>query len=101
MIEAKKRKKTAPERGQQSFSLMMKRQIQIVFSMFHTKALLLRLINKYSNMKNYIPATFLLTLIVVGVLMGLYFLPSMSVGGKPLRKVDLLADIRPNNPQYR
>lgn len=25
MIEAKKRKKTAPERGQQSFSLMMKR----------------------------------------------------------------------------
>ena len=44
-------------------------------------------------MKNYIPATFLLTLIVVGVLMGLYFLPSMSVGGKPLRKVDLLADI--------
>ena len=38
MIEAKKRKKTAPERGQQSFSLIMKRQIQIVFSMFHTKA---------------------------------------------------------------
>lgn len=47
-------------------------------------------------MKNYILATFLLTLIVVGVLMGLYFLPSMSVGGKPLRKVDLLADIRPD-----
>ena len=44
-------------------------------------------------MKNYIPATFLLTLIVVGVLMGLYFLPSMSVGGKPLRKVDLLANL--------
>ena len=47
-------------------------------------------------MKNYIPATFLLTFIVVGALMGLYFLPSMSVGGKPLRKVDLLADIRPD-----
>ena len=47
-------------------------------------------------MKNYIPATFLLTLLVVGVLMGLYFLPPMSVGGKPLRKVDLLADIRPD-----
>lgn len=47
-------------------------------------------------MKNYIPATFLLTLIVVGVLMALYFLPSMSVGGKPLRKVDLLADVRPD-----
>ena len=28
--------------------------------------------------------------------MGLYFLPPMSVGGKPLRKVDLLADIRPD-----
>ena len=28
--------------------------------------------------------------------MGLYFLPSMSVGSKPLRKVDLLADIRPD-----
>ena len=47
-------------------------------------------------MKNYIPATFLLTFIVVGALMGLYFLPPMSVGGKPLRKVDLLADIRPD-----
>ena len=52
-------------------------------------------------MKNYIPATFLLTLIVVGVLMGLYFLPSMSVGGKPLRKVDLLADIRPDVEEER
>jgi hypothetical protein len=47
-------------------------------------------------MKNYIPATFLLTFIVVGALMELYFLPPMSVGGKPLRKVDLLADIRPD-----
>ena len=47
-------------------------------------------------MKNYIPATFLLTFIVVGALMGLYFLPPMSVGGKTLRKVDLLADIRPD-----
>mgnify|MGYP001458321709 CR=1 FL=1 len=47
-------------------------------------------------MKNYTSATFLLTLLVVGVLMGLYFLPPMTVDGKPLRKVDLLADIRPD-----
>lgn len=46
-------------------------------------------------MKNYISATFILTLIIVGVLMGLYFLPPMKVDGKQLRKVDLLADIRP------
>lgn len=47
-------------------------------------------------MRNYISATFILTLIVVGVLMGLYFLPPMTLDGKPLRKVDLLADIRPD-----
>lgn len=47
-------------------------------------------------MRNYIPATFLLTLLVVGVLMGLYFLPPMTMDGKPLRKIDLLADIRPD-----
>lgn len=46
-------------------------------------------------MKNYISATFILTLVIVGVLMGLYFLPPMKVDGKQLRKVDLLADIRP------
>lgn len=46
-------------------------------------------------MKNYISATCILTLVIVGVLMGLYFLPPMSVDGKQLRKVDLLADIRP------
>lgn len=55
----------------------------------------MRLIYKQDNMKNYISATFILTLIIVGVLMGLYFLPPMKVDGKQLRKVDLLADIRP------
>lgn len=46
-------------------------------------------------MKNYISAVFLLILLVVGGLMGLYFLPPLSVEGKPLRQVDLLADMRP------
>lgn len=55
----------------------------------------MRLIYKQDHMKNYISATFILTLIIVGVLMGLYFLPPMKVDGKQLRKVDLLADIRP------
>lgn len=50
-------------------------------------------------MKNYVSATFLLTLMVVGVLIGLYFLPPMTLDGKPLRKVDLLADIRPERTE--
>ena len=47
-------------------------------------------------MKNYISATFFLTLLTVGALLGLYFLPSMKLDGEQLRKVDLLADIRPD-----
>lgn len=47
-------------------------------------------------MKNYISATFILTLLMVGVLLGLYFLPPMKLDGRQLRKVDLLADIRPD-----
>ncbi len=47
-------------------------------------------------MKNKIVATFLFTLLVVAGLGGLHFLPSLSLGGKPLRKVDLLADVRPD-----
>lgn len=56
----------------------------------------MRLVYKWDKMRNYIPVTFVLTLIVVGMLMGLYFLPPVSINGKPLRKVDLLADIRPD-----
>lgn len=37
----------------------------------------------------------MLALLVVVGLLALHFLPSMSVGGKPLRRVDLLSDIRP------
>lgn len=47
-------------------------------------------------MKNQISATFILTLIVAAALLGLYFLPPLSIDGRPLRKVDLLADIRPD-----
>ena len=48
-----------------------------------------------NSMKNYISATFLLVLLVTGALLGLYFLPPLTVGGKSLRKVDLLSDLRP------
>lgn len=45
-------------------------------------------------MKNKITATFWFTLLVIAGVEALYFLPPLNVGGKPLRKVDLLADIR-------
>lgn len=49
-------------------------------------------------MKNYISSTFLFTLIVVLVLLALYFLPSFTWKGEPVRKVDLLSDIRMPEP---
>ena len=49
-------------------------------------------------MKNRVVYTFLLTLLVVAGLGALHFLPPLSVGGKPLRKVDLLSDIRIDKP---
>lgn len=51
-------------------------------------------IHKQGSMKNYISNTFLLTFIVVGVLIGCYYSPTISLDNKPLRKVDLLADVR-------
>ena len=47
-------------------------------------------------MKNRVTAVFFLAVCVVTGLLALHFLPSLSVGGKPLRKVDLLSDIRPD-----
>ena len=47
-------------------------------------------------MKNKIVATFLLTLLVVVGLEAMYFLPKLSLEGKPLRRVDLLSDVRPD-----
>lgn len=49
-------------------------------------------------MKNYISSTFLFTLIVVLGLLALHFLPSFTWKGEPIRKVDLLSDIRPPDP---
>lgn len=46
-------------------------------------------------MKNKIVATFLFTLLVVSGVGSLHFLPPLHLGDKPLRKVDLLADVRP------
>ena len=45
-------------------------------------------------MKNKLLYTFLFTLLVVAGLFAMHFLPSVSFCGKPLRKVDLLSDIR-------
>ena len=45
-------------------------------------------------MKNKIHYTFLLTLTVVVVLLAMYQLPPLRLGQVPLRKVDLLSDIR-------
>ena len=46
-------------------------------------------------MKNKIVATFLFTLLVVAGVGSLHYLPPVQIADKPLRKVDLLADIRP------
>ena len=45
-------------------------------------------------MKNRVAATFLLTLLLGLCLGALQWLPLIELGGKPLRRVDLLADIR-------
>ena len=47
-------------------------------------------------MKNKVAATFLLTLLVVIGLGLLHWLPRMELGNKQLRRVDLLADLRPD-----
>ncbi len=49
-------------------------------------------------MKNKISATFMLALLVVLGLGLLHFLPDIQIGDQSLRKVDLLADIRLDNP---
>ncbi len=47
-------------------------------------------------MKNKVSDTFLFTLLVVSGLFALHFLPSVSIGGRHLRQVDILSDIRPD-----
>ncbi len=45
-------------------------------------------------MKNYIARTFWLTLIIFVALVSLHYLPTLTIGGHTLRRVDLFADIR-------
>ncbi|WP_321333612.1 SGNH/GDSL hydrolase family protein [uncultured Bacteroides sp.] len=49
-------------------------------------------------MKNYLKQTLWLTLIVLGTLILLHLLPSATIGGHRIRKVDLLSDIRSSQP---
>lgn len=49
--------------------------------------------------KNYLNRSGMLTLLVLGILLLLYFLPRFNVGGRTLRRIDLLSDVRPKSPQ--
>ena len=49
-------------------------------------------------MKNYLARTFLLTLLIVVTLLGLYFLPVPVVNGYTFRRVNMLADIEREEP---
>lgn len=49
-------------------------------------------------MKNYLARTFILTLLIVVVLLGLYFLPVPTVDGYTFRRVNMLADIEREEP---
>lgn len=45
--------------------------------------------------KNYLGHTGLLMLLVVGLLLAMHFLPRTEVGGRVMRRVDILSDLRP------
>ena len=45
-------------------------------------------------MSNQLIKSFLLTLLVVGILFGMFFLPRLNVGGKDWRRVNLLRDVQ-------
>lgn len=47
-------------------------------------------------MRNKVSFTFIFTLFVTAGLLALYYLPIVKLGGKALRKVDLLADVHPD-----
>ena len=49
-------------------------------------------------MRNYISYTFILTLVVVLALLALHLLPSLEINGEPLRRVDVLSDIKLQEP---
>lgn len=56
----------------------------------------MQLFCKDLSMKNKITFTFIFTLLVVAGLLALYYLPPVNLNGTPLRKVDLLSDLRPD-----
>lgn len=70
--------------------------IHTFFSLFY---LSLHLFLHISAMKNYLPYTLWLTLIVLIILLLMNLLPTLSVGDYTLRKVDLLSDARQSPPQ--
>jgi len=50
-----------------------------------------------NNGKNHLNRSGWLTLLVLGILLLLYFLPQFNVGDRALRRVDLLSDVRPKD----
>ena len=50
-------------------------------------------------MKNYLSRTFILTLLVVVALLGLHFLPTITINGYTLRRVNLLSDVEVKEPE--
>ena len=51
--------------------------------------------------KNKIWQTFVLVLIVVGVLLGMFYLPRMTVAGEDLRRVNILSDVQKRDSEGR
>ena len=49
-----------------------------------------------NRMKNKLSLTFVFTLLVIGGLLALYYLPVIHIGQSTLRKVDILSDLRPD-----
>lgn len=45
--------------------------------------------------KNMLKYTAVLTLLVLGTLLAMHFLPGISLGGRSMRQVDMLSDVRP------
>lgn len=50
-------------------------------------------------MKNYLPHTFILTVVVIAFLLGLHFLPAITINGYTLRRVNLLSDVEAKQPE--
>ena len=51
-----------------------------------------------TRMKNYLIYSALLVWVVLIILLGMHWLPRLSIGSHPLRRVDLLGDVRKEKP---